>query len=238
MNVKPKGGRLRLGSSFAVTFFHQRFLVKLAPPEGGGLSAHRTALRDSHRCQVGNPYSIPGLARAFGTILRATRSEPRTAWARAKPLPLAGSNPSDATRSNALRTCPGVCGLDRIETTLLDETSQEGRILARLSFRPETGETVGSKSSCLLCVCAIHVAELRRQGYLVPSSICRPIRNGGCETRKHDHGDQHAAVTSLLQRSSHVSLLGAGPRGPGRGKTICLLHRPRGAPAPCCHRRG
>ena len=36
-------------------------------PAGGGFSAHRTALRDSHRCQLGNGYSIPGLASAFGT---------------------------------------------------------------------------------------------------------------------------------------------------------------------------
>jgi hypothetical protein len=61
--------------------------VKLPSPEGGSLSAHRTALRDSHRCQVGNPSSIRGLARAFGTILRATRSDAENGVGKSKGPP-------------------------------------------------------------------------------------------------------------------------------------------------------
>jgi hypothetical protein len=95
---------------------------------------------------------------------------PRTAWGRAEPLPLAGSNPSDATRRNALRTCPGVCGLDRIETTLLDETSQEGRIQIPPDFR-SVRKLVKPLVQSLLCVCAIHVAELRKASVPRPNSI-------------------------------------------------------------------
>jgi hypothetical protein len=52
----------------------QRY-VKLPLAKARGFGACRTALRDSRRCQVGNRYSIPGLASAFGTVT----------WERAKP---------------------------------------------------------------------------------------------------------------------------------------------------------
>jgi hypothetical protein len=55
--------------------------VKLPLAKARGFGACRTALRDSRRCQVGNGYSIPGLASAFSTVMRATRSDAPSALA-------------------------------------------------------------------------------------------------------------------------------------------------------------
>jgi hypothetical protein len=51
---------------------------------------------------------------------------PRVTWGRAKPRPRAGSNPSAAARRNAVRPCPSISRLDRIETTILDVPRQKG----------------------------------------------------------------------------------------------------------------
>jgi hypothetical protein len=61
------------------------WLLPLA--KAGGVGAYRTALQDSHRCQVGNGYSIPGLASAFCTVIRATRSDGKSDAGKGKAPP-------------------------------------------------------------------------------------------------------------------------------------------------------
>jgi hypothetical protein len=92
-------------------------VVKRPLAKARGFGACRTALRDSRRCQVGNGYSIPGSRVHLAPLFERPALPPRVTWGRAKPRPLAGSNPSDAARRNALRTCPSISRLDRIETT-------------------------------------------------------------------------------------------------------------------------
>jgi hypothetical protein len=47
----------------------------------------RTALPDSRRCQVGNGYRIPGLARAVSTVIRAARSDAKSDVGKGKAPP-------------------------------------------------------------------------------------------------------------------------------------------------------
>jgi hypothetical protein len=72
-------------------FMSRRLLVfpplKLPLAKARGFGACRTALRDSRRCQVGNGYSIPGLARAFSTVIRATRSDAKSDVGKGKAPP-------------------------------------------------------------------------------------------------------------------------------------------------------
>jgi hypothetical protein len=71
---------------------------------------------------------------ALAPLFERPALTPRVTWGRAKPRPLAGSNPSDAARRNALRTCPSMSHLDRIETTIPDVQRQKGAI----QFPPDT----------------------------------------------------------------------------------------------------
>jgi hypothetical protein len=113
-------------------------------------------LRDSHRYQGGNGYSIPGLARAFGTILRAIRSDAENGVGKSKAPPSRRfksvrrhSQERFAHLSRTLRP-----GSHRDDLAGRNEQGRQNTNPARLSFRPETGETVGSKSS--LCMCRPH----------------------------------------------------------------------------------
>jgi hypothetical protein len=88
---------------------------------------------------------------------------PRVTWGRPKPRPLAGSNPSAAARRNALRTCPSMSRLDRIETTILDVPRQKGAI----QIPPDTRSVrklVIPALQRLFLVRPINVAELGQAG--------------------------------------------------------------------------
>jgi hypothetical protein len=99
-----------------------------AGPELSLVVTGRPALRDSRRRQVGNRYSIPGLAGAFGTVLRATRSDAENDVGESKAPPACRFTSVRRRSQERLRTCPSLSGLDRITTTILDATGEEGGI--------------------------------------------------------------------------------------------------------------
>jgi hypothetical protein len=88
-------------------------------------------LRDSRRCQVANGCSIPGLASAFSTVIRATRSDPKSDVGKGKAPPSRRFKSVRCRSQNACRTCPSMSRLDRIETTILDVPRQKGAIQSR-----------------------------------------------------------------------------------------------------------
>jgi hypothetical protein len=80
--------------------------VKLPLAKARGFSACRTALWDSRRCQVGNGYSIPGLASAFSTDIRATRSDAKSDVGKGKAPPSRRFKSVRCRSQERLRTCP------------------------------------------------------------------------------------------------------------------------------------
>jgi hypothetical protein len=100
--------------------------VKLPLAKARGLGACRTSLRDSRRCQVGNGYSIPGLASAFSTVIRATGSDAKSDVGKGKAPPSRRFKSVRCRSQERLCTCPSISRLDRIETTILDVPRQKG----------------------------------------------------------------------------------------------------------------
>jgi hypothetical protein len=118
--------KLPAAASFALA--HAVDFVKLPLAKARGLGACRTALWDSRRCHVGNSYSIPGLAPAFSTVSRATRSAAKSDVGKGKAPPSRRFKSVRCRSQERLRTCPSISRLDRIETTTLDVPRQKGGI--------------------------------------------------------------------------------------------------------------
>jgi hypothetical protein len=159
--------------------------VKLPLAKARGLGACRTALRDSRRCQVGNGYSIPASRVHLAPLFESLT--PRVTWGRAKPRPLAGSNPSDAAQR--LRTCPNSSRLDRIETTILVARQKGG-----IQIPPDTR-----------CVRKLVIPLLQRLFLVGPINVAEP----GQARVAHCERDQLAASSGLSLKHPHEQAGGA-----------------------------
>jgi hypothetical protein len=83
---------------------------------------------DPRRRQVGNGYSIPGLASAFSTVIRATRADAKSDVGKGKAPPSRRFKSVRCRSQERLRSCPSMSRLDRIETTILHVPPQKGGI--------------------------------------------------------------------------------------------------------------
>jgi hypothetical protein len=146
------------------------------------------------------PTAFPVSLRAFGTILRATRSDAENGVGKSKAPPSRRfksvrrhSQERFARLSRSLRP-----GSHRDDLAGRNEPGRQNTNPARLSFRPATGETIGSKSS--LCMCHRRgrtekgkCTSCQTQSVRIPAPACRRLGGLSCGAlgeRARDGRDQ------------------------------------------------
>jgi hypothetical protein len=144
--------------------------------------------------------ATPATRAVIGMIFfRATRSDAKSGVRKGKALPARRFESVRRHSQERLRTCPSLCGLDRIETVIQDETGEKGAI-----------ETAGGTGLALLGASTALAGAARSSKS--PANCAGQARLS-----------RSKQVVDNFSECSHLSRLSGGPH-PARGLTLgCSL---------------